>query len=284
MARGNYVLVVERRATIISSDTIFFKIWQMQQRDYQLEFITNNMDRPGMQGFLEDNYLKTSTPVDLNGSTIADFNINANPASADAYRFRIIFKSIAAGALPLTLTSIKATRQAANVRIDWKTENENNIKEYAVEKSNDANHFSAATHVKANNFSSNIYSWLDADTYSNATGGNIYYRIMTTETDGKVSRSGIVKLAGEKINAEIHIFPNPIVNNTIHLEITDQPVGNYIISILNSSGHAVYQSKFNHFGGNLSQTIRPNQNLIKGVYQVEVSTPTSEKITEKIVY
>lgn len=280
MARGTYVLVVERRQTITATDTIFYKMWQMHQRTYQLEFITNNLDHPGLQGFLEDNYLKTSTPVDLNGATKVDFTIDANVASADAYRFRIIFKSIAAGPLPLTLTSIKASRVNKYVKIDWTTANESNLKIYTVEKSDDGNRFSQATTIKANNLSSNTYSWLD--TYSSS--GNSYYRVMTTEIDGKVTRSAIMKVAGGKSGQEMHVFPNPVVNNTIHLEIAGQPAGIYSISLLNINGQAIYQEKINHPGGDFTRTIRPNQNLVKGVYQLQVSTPAKEKITEKIIY
>ena len=201
-------------------------------------------------------------------------------ASGDPYRFRLIFKSIASGPLPLTLTSIKATRQNRDIRIDWTTANESNLRAYTIEKSDDGNRFSTATTVKANNLSGNAYSWLD--TY--AGNGNSYYRIMTTEIDGKVTRSAIMKVAGGKSNPDMHIFPNPVVNNTIHLEIAGQPAGTYSIILLNNNGQAIYQEKINHPGGDFIKTIRPNQNLVKGVYQLQVSTPANEKITEKIIY
>ncbi len=280
MARGAYVLVIERRQTITAADTIFYKMWQMQRQSYQLEFITSNLDHPGLQGFLEDSYLKTSTPIDLNGVTTVDFTIDANASSADAYRFRLIFKSIASGPLPLTLTSIKAMRQNRDIRIDWTTVNENNLGAYIIEKSDDGNRFSTAMTVKANNLSSNAYSWLDRYPSS----GNVYYRIMTTEIDGKVTRSAIMKVAGGKSNPDMHIFPNPVVNNTIHLEIASQPTGTYSIILLNNKGQAIYEEKINHAVGNFIQTIRPNQTLVKGVYQLQVSTPANTKITEQIIY
>ncbi len=280
MIRGAYTLVVERRQTIKSADTIFFKLWQMQQRTYQLEFVTVNLDHPGLTGFLEDKYLQTSTPIDLNGNTKADFSIDSNPASADVYRFRVIFKSIAAGPLPLLLTSINATRQNKDIRIDWKTENESNMKEYTIERSGDGNHFSPIVIIGANNFSSNTYSWLDAY----PVNGNNYYRIMMREKDGKVRESQVVKINGDKQNTAINIFPNPIVNNIIHLEIADQPAGSYTIMILNNSGQIFYQSTINHSGGNFIQTIRPNQTLENGVYQVQVSTPAHATISGKIIY
>ncbi len=280
MIRTPYTLVIERRQTISSTDTIFYKMWQMQQRVYQLEFLTTNMNHPGLTGILEDRYLKISVPVDLNGRTTSNFSITSDPASADAYRFRLIFKSIASGPLPLLLTSIKATRSNRDVRIYWTTANENNLKKYTIEKSDDGNRFSEVTTVKANNLSSNAYSWLDMYT-SNI---NVFYRIMITEIDGKVTRSAIMKVAGGKSDAAMHIFPNPVVNNMIHLEIASQPAGNYSIILLNNNGQAIYQEKINHTGGDFIKTIRPNQQLVKGVYQLQVATPANKKITEKIIY
>lgn len=280
MIRGATVLVIERRQTIISTDTIFYKMWQMQQRTYQLEFITSNLDHPGMQGFLQDNYLKTSTPIDLNGITKADFSIDNNPASADVYRFRIIFKSISAGPLPLLFTSIKGTRQNNDIRIEWKTENESNMKDYTIERSDDGNHFSVVKAIGANNLSANTYSWLDVLPGDR----NNYYRIIIAEMDGKTTRSPVVKISGDEETVRINIFPNPVVNNTIHLELADQVAGNYTIRVLNNSGQVIYQGKINHYGGNLIQTIRPNKPMIKGVYQVEVFTPANTTFIKKIVY
>ena len=175
MIRSNYVLVVERRETINLTDTIFYKIWQLQQRPYQLEFITNNLDHPGMTGYLEDSYLKTSTPIDLNGRTTNDFTINGDPASAAVERFRIIFKTaITAGALPITFTSLRAYRQHQGIRIDWRTENETTIKEYRVEKSIDGNRFSGVGDIKANNFALNNYTWVD----EYPANGYNYYRLL----------------------------------------------------------------------------------------------------------
>ncbi len=90
MLRTPVTLVIERRHTIKLNDTIFYKMWQMQQRTYRLEFVSKNMDYPGMSGILEDNYLKTTTPVDLNGTTPLIFTVTENEASSSSNRFLFI--------------------------------------------------------------------------------------------------------------------------------------------------------------------------------------------------
>ncbi len=280
MIRGTNVLVIERRQTISLTDTIFYKTWQLQQRLYQLEFITSNLDHPGLEGFLEDSYLKTSVPINLNGTTTADFSVIADPASAAVYRFRIVFKTVVSGPLPLTFTSIKAYGQEKKIRIDWKTENEVNMKGYGVEKSIDGSRFINAANVKANNFAINNYTWVDEFP---ANGYN-YYRIINTGIDGEAKYSSVLKVFIEKNNSEITVYPNPVINNTIHLHIKDQPAGQYQIRLINSFGEPVFLSKITHEGGDITQTLRPNQTIAKGVYQLEVTTPGNKKLFEKIVY
>ncbi len=280
MIRGTNVLVIERRQTISLTDTIFYKMWQLQQRPYQLEFITSNLDHPGLEGFLEDSYLKTSVPINLNGTTTADFSVIADPASAAVYRFRIIFKTVVAGPLPLTFTSIKAYRQEQKIRIDWKTENEVNMKRYGVEKSLDGSSFINAANVKANNFAFNNYTWVDEFP---ASGYN-FYRIINTGIDGEAKYSPVLRVFIEKNNSEITVYPNPVINNTIHVHIKDQPAGQYQIRLINSFGEPVFLSRITHEGGSIKQTLRPNQTIAKGVYQLEVTTPGNKKLFEKIVY
>jgi hypothetical protein len=119
MARDNVVLSIERRHTIGLTDTIFYKMWQMKQRNYQLQFIAGNLNHPGLSGFLEDKYLNSRTPIDLNGTTISNFTISADAASAAFNRFRLVFTTEARlfAALPITFTSVKAYQQNNNIAI-----------------------------------------------------------------------------------------------------------------------------------------------------------------------
>ena len=58
------LLVIERRQTITQQDTIFLNLTGVKVQAYQFQFIADNLN-PGLEGFLEDNYLHTRTPVNL---------------------------------------------------------------------------------------------------------------------------------------------------------------------------------------------------------------------------
>ena len=57
------LLVVERRHTITSQDTIFLNLTGVKAQQYRFEFMADQLYRPGLTAFLEDNYLHTRTPL-----------------------------------------------------------------------------------------------------------------------------------------------------------------------------------------------------------------------------
>ena len=279
MIRGTTTLVIERRHTIDNTDTIFYKLWNTQQRLYQLEFITSNLNHPGLTGYLEDSYLHTSVAINLNGANNINFSVNSDPASSAIYRFRIIFTTAAAGLMPLSFTSVKAYQQNNTIQVAWKTTNEQNMKLYNVEKSTDGNRFSNVSDVSANNLPVNNYSWTDV----HPADGYNYYRIHSTGIGGEIKYSEVLKVfSGGK--GDIKVFPNPITDNTIHLQIINQPAGLYEIKLVNNSGQSVITKQIQHAGGTGSETIRPAQHIPKGFYQLEVTRPDGSKMNIYLMY
>ena len=107
---------------------------------------------------------------------------------------------------------------------------------------------------------------------------------MNKATNGEVKYSEVLKVLNSKSYARINVYPNPVTNNTINLLIEDQPAGEYEIRMINNFGQPVFISKIKHTGGDIIQTLRPNQTMLKGVYQLEVNMPGIQKITGKIIY
>src|SRR6185437_9700202 len=111
----------------------------VKAQKYRFEFTADQIYQPGLTGFLEDIYLHTSTPLNIDGVTDIDFNVVNVAGSYAANRFRIVFSQLST--LPVTFTSVKAYLQNQNINVEWKVDNEQNIKQYEVEKSVDGNHF-----------------------------------------------------------------------------------------------------------------------------------------------
>ena len=86
------ILSVERKGNIHTSDTITYKLDRLKLQQYEFEFRPMNISRPGLQAFLEDSYLRTSSPVSLSGTSRISFNVLNDPASYASNRFRLVFK------------------------------------------------------------------------------------------------------------------------------------------------------------------------------------------------
>lgn len=88
---GSKLLAIEGTAPVEDKDIIQFRMWNVQQGSYKLEFAVNNLVAEGLTAILEDNYLQTSTAVNLSGNTSVNFTVDQHAASASANRFRIVF-------------------------------------------------------------------------------------------------------------------------------------------------------------------------------------------------
>ena len=162
---GGQDLVIERKQMINSEDTIFYGVSGLKAQSYQLTLTAENIPASGLQGFVEDTYLKTTSPLNLQGTTDIPFVVTSTAASYAANRFRVIFKQ--AAALPVTFTSIKASQKNDVIAVEWKVENETNMLKYDIERSADGNNFSNIGSVAAINGRANGYSWTDKTPVAN---------------------------------------------------------------------------------------------------------------------
>ncbi|MEO6134431.1 MAG: T9SS type A sorting domain-containing protein [Ginsengibacter sp.] len=282
MLRGATTYVIERRKTIGETDSIFFRMWNMRIINYRIELITANLNQPGLTGVIEDNYLHTQSPVNLNGTTFFDFSVTADAASKASNRFRVIFSRLQASTsiLPLSITSAKAVRNNKAVNVDWKTVNEVNVKEYEVERSADGIHFSKLATVNANNQSTNIYTCFDASPLFS----NNYYRIHSISIGEKSQYSEVLKVNASSSLANLTVYPNPSINNQLNLQFNNQEEGSYEVRLINSFGQSFLNKKINHKGGSNVENIMPSQNIPKGIYRLDIIYPEGKRQVISVVF
>ncbi len=279
MLRNNTVYVIERRHTIIGTDSIFFKMWNMRIITYRLEFIAANLNFPGRKGLLEDNYLKTSTPIELNGNTYVDFSVTSDPASKASDRFRLIFSSKSEeGLLPFSFTFANASPKNNSVLINWEAVNAGDAKVFSIEKSTDGIHFVKTTTVKAQP-NINQYHYTD----NSAAEGSNYYRISTTEADGKAAYSPTLKVSVPG-NSGFTIYPNPATSANMNLQYINQPSGLYKLRLINSFGQTFFSKEIQYAGGSSIEKIQPLQSIPPGVYQLEIKSPDGSRAVISLVF
>ncbi len=276
MLRGTTMLAIEKRQPIVSSDTILFRIWNMQQRLHRIEFIPFEMAQPGLAGTLQDSYLNTNTPVSLTDTTRVNFTIDGNAGSYAQDRFRIVFNVVKA--IPVTFTSVIALQQNSNINVEWKVDNEKNIKLYEVERSPNDQGYTKVSDMNVNNNIIGLpYQFTDKDPL---TGYN-YYRIKSIDMYGKVSYSNSVSVNRGMMKQVISIYPNPVTGGLINLQLTNQPKGVYLVRLLNNFGQVVLTKKADHAEGSSTEVLQTG-NLQKGNYFLEITKPDNTRVTLKV--
>ena len=268
MLRNKTVYVIERRHTIESTDSIFIKMWNMRIITYRIKFITSNLNTPGRIGVLEDKFLKTATPFDLNGNTDIDFSVTSDPASAASDRFRIIFKNKTTQLPPFAFISEKASEKNNLVNIDWQTANENNIKQFNIESSADGFNYNKLNSITPGKVGSNNYHWVAAF----PTSGNNYYRISNVGLDGKLQYSDVMQVNSGKGIQKISIYPNPASVKNFNLQMINQQAGLYEIKLMNFYGQIFFRKLIQYPGGSSIINMQLSQNIPKGIYQLEIRT------------
>ncbi|MDQ6890900.1 MAG: hypothetical protein M3Z56_11560, partial [Bacteroidota bacterium] len=272
-------LVVEKRKIPFTLDTIFLNLTGTGKRQYRFEFILDKLHQSGLDAYMEDQFLATRMPLDVNGITSIDFSIDASAGSSVASRFQIVFEASAA-ALPVTFTNVNAYTQNKNIIVDWSVENENGIKEYEIQKSADGITFDPGAVVIANNIPASNYKWNDEE----PVAGYNYYRIKSETIRGEVKYSDVVRAFIQKGKREIAIYPNPVKNGVINIQFLNQPEGIYQLRLLNHIGQVIISKTLNHAAGNSLEKIYFNKNLMRGLFSLEIVKPGGDKIVEKIFY
>ena len=179
--------------------------------------------------------------------------------------------------LPVTITTITASKKGSSVLVDWSVLNEVNVKKYVVEKSSDGINFTKVGEVAA--IKASNYNWLDVAPFS----GNNYYRIKSIDNDGsiQISKSVVVKFTPDN-NQNITVVNNPSVNNKVQLLVENTDKGIYYMSLYNQLGQQVAKKEISHNGVTATYSIGTN-NLAKGVYQVVFNNATNFKVAKTVI-
>ncbi|MBL0356867.1 MAG: S8 family peptidase [Chitinophagaceae bacterium] len=276
--RRGKLLAVEGRQPIGINDTIFFRMSKLRTQKYRLKFAAENFSS-NVAVFLEDKFLQTSTPVDMQYDNSFDFNIAADTVSSAADRFRIVFKQVAL--LPVTFISLTAIRRAPIVNVGWKVGSENGIVAYEVQRSTDGTVFiTAGNVVVAGSVTANekLYNFTDMS----FTAGTVFYRVKSIGINGETKYSDIVKLTEGKIKPGYTVSPNPVNRNVVNIIFENKCRGKYQLRLLAMDGKLLQSATTEHAGGSASQQLNLNAAVTRGNYLLEITAPGEIKTTERI--
>ncbi len=173
---------------------------------------------------------------------------------------------------PVKFGDISASLADNKVKLNWLIYSEVNAKEYIIERSFDGRNFSIINNLSATN-STNYVSFDNAPNQ-----GTNFYRIVAIDLDGSKQYSSTIKIITNKAQANFNIYPNPVINNLINLELSGVVRGNtYKVNVYNISGKLVFTTSLNSEGNSITKNIQlPNQ-IKAGNYIVEVTDNNFKK-------
>ncbi len=271
-------LVIERRTELSATDTIYYQLTGVTNQNYRFIFTASGIENTAVNGFIEDSYTKTETPLNSDGDTQLDFTVNSDAASKVANRFKIIFRNL--NTTPVTFTSVKANAHNNQISVDWNVENQSKMKQYEVERSADGNKFSNVAVIDANNNLSSSYSWLDENPFQ----GNNFYRIRSVDLNGKIEYTSVVKAQINDISVSMKVFPNPATQAKVNLQLNNQTAGVYYARLINPIGQVIVSKKIVHTAGNSTEVIEWNPASAKGIYNLQITQPDGSMKVIKIEY
>ena len=101
--------------------------------------------------------------------------------------------------------------------------------------------------------------------------------------DGQISDTKIIRVVVGKIATNISVYPNPITDGAIRLQMSNLPAGVYAVNLTNSIGQEIFSDKITHSENNAIEMISI-RHLAKGIYQLEVIKPDGSVQLISVLY
>ena len=166
--------------------------------------------------------------------------------------------------------------------MQWKAENEINISQYEIEKSINGTQFITFSVVEGTGQGnpSSGYQVTDAD----PVRGYNYYRIKSIDLNNRIEYTNAVKVWIGKGKQEITVFPNPVIDAEISIQLNNMPAGKYVVNLVNNQGQKVKGKIIQHKGGSSTEMIPVDKSMPHGIYQLQVIKPDNEMVTNKLIH
>lgn len=230
-----------------------------------------------------NNVTETLNLTGLTVNTVYYFRIfgatNAGGARTGIYTF-CSSTGLGSTFLPVEISRFNASGKNNTIELNWTTESESNNAYFEIERSADGNYYESIGNVAGIGTTTQTahYSFTDVVPFTS----NNYYRLKQVDIDGRYKYSAIVNIRlNSNLRKMITASPNPIADK-IRIQISSDLPTYGRLRIINNSGQVVYQKTENLLKGENVFVIANLDNLTKGIYTVQVITP-SEIITTKLI-
>lgn len=182
-------------------------------------------------------------------------------------------------ALPVTLSSFKATKQSNSVQLNWTTASEKDNNYFNVLRAGDDKQFVTIGKINGSGTLATSKAYNLTDFKPNA-GAN-YYKLTQTDFNGDSKEIGEVQHVTFDLSSTALAVVQNTDQNTVKALLNANKTENALVSIYNIAGSPLHQASLALNKG--INEIKVPINLNKGVYILQVKTQSGEALQAKFV-
>lgn len=186
-------------------------------------------------------------------------------------------------ATPVMMLSFTGTLSAKTVTLNWSTATELNNAKFEILRSEDGASFSKVGEVDGRGTVTSITNYTWKENVSAVSAPVLHYKLKQLDSDGKYEFSKTVVV---RLNADAAVIasvaPNPVVG-TANLTVNLQRNANVQVRLLNNMGKELARKNFNGQTGSNAFPLYETNDLVRGIYLLEVVIDNKERTLLKIV-
>lgn len=222
-------------------------------------------------------YITTNTANGIGGQSRTGGPRAANGVGSDG--IGVISSTVAV--LPLRLIAFNAAQHPAGVLLNWKTQMEENVSHFEIEKSVTGSGFEKLGTVKASGGlqTTQNYSLVDPKIPAVTT----YYRLKMVDLDGKYTISNtIVVKAANTTGVSVDVYPNPVTSSAT-VYVKSDITGTATLRVMNMQGATLMMQNAGVSRGENAISLNKLPSLSAGVYSLQVSVNGNTYVTKMMV-
>lgn len=181
-------------------------------------------------------------------------------------------------ALPIKISDFTVSLKNQDALLKWTTLQEENARDFTIQRSFDAQHFEDIGIIQATGTSSNRHDYTFTDAGIVNSGKSIvYYRLAASDIDGKTENTNVIslKISGNS-QWNVRLLSNPVQDYVTVL--LSGVSGNVQMSIRDINGKIIYTNTFQNINGQISLPA----NLSHGIF-VLIAETNNERKTIKFI-
>jgi Secretion system C-terminal sorting domain len=144
--------------------------------------------------------------------------------------------------LPVEISQFTGKKQGNRAELSWTTASEKDNQGFDIEKNTEGSAFASIGFVKSENQTNAPTDYVFWDNNFDKTA---YYRLKTTDSDGKETYSKVITIEKDVKNNDISVFPNPILRGSLlNIQIADTSISEgFKVEVFNTNGQLVTQQR-----------------------------------------